>query len=129
MRTMNGHAATAILRAITDLARRASTDLDRITDSNRQKPIIIVEAIESTDWASATFVGEIHVLHLRVEGVAADTARIVAYLQGALPEYEIPILGRFVAEIAVVDPEASDAPGDDITGSQPITIRALVIRD
>ncbi len=130
MRQFSGHVATALMRAISNLAQADALD--------REKPILIVESIESTDWASVTFVGEIHIFQLRITGVAASVADIFQRLVTQLPDAEIAMSGYFVAEIAVVaDDEASGSDADvepvpalaHGTSSQPVMIRALVIKD
>ena len=51
MRDINGPVANTILRAIVSVARISGVD--------RQKPMLVVEAIRAEDWASLTFVGQI----------------------------------------------------------------------
>jgi hypothetical protein len=92
MRPFTNHIHAAILRVI---AKEAGLD-----PADRKKPIMIVEEIRSTDWASATFVGARHTFDLRFEGADAAIADVTDRLIAVLPEVEIPISGHIVAEIA-----------------------------
>lgn len=94
MRTSTGPVANAILRQIVTLAQ--------INGIDRQKPILVIEAIRSVDWASATFVGERHEFDLRLEGDAAAVTAALTILETGLSESEIPLGRAFVAEIRVV---------------------------
>ena len=76
---MNGGDAMALLRAL------AATG-----------PAFTLIEAESRDWSSATFTGERH--RLRVE--LADDAATAAWL-AALPEAELAVRGRLIADVAV----------------------------
>ncbi len=110
----NSHAA--ILRAIDAL----------IVDTDRQKPIMIVEEIISTDWASATFDGERHRFALRLEGEAAAVGRAMASIAAGIGESDIPLHGQFVAEAAA---KAGTAGRDGARTVQPFIVTALTIAD
>jgi hypothetical protein len=56
----------------------------------------IIEAAEARDWASATFTGQQHRLHLRIAAGQATTAWLAA-----LPEVEWRLPRNLVAHLAV----------------------------
>lgn len=91
-RPIRNHVQAAILRAI---AAEAGAD-----SSDREKPILIVEDVRSTDWASATFVGARHQIDIRLDGAPEAAAIMADRLTSRLPERDIPICGHIVAEIA-----------------------------
>lgn len=92
MRPVRTHVQAAILRAIAAEAGLDGTD--------RQKPILVIEDLVSTDWASATFVGAQHVITVRVAGEAGAVAAAIDRMVAGLPERDMPICGHIVAEIA-----------------------------
>ena len=94
MKTSIGPVAHAILRQIGILTHAGARD--------RQKPMLIIEAIRVVDWASLTFVGQRHAFDLRLEGDADDVAAAVA---------------------AMVHPDL------DNWVAQPVRVEALSIRD
>ena len=57
----------------------------------------------SRDWSSATFGGERHVIRLTL----ADDDRAAAWL-AALPEAELRVFGRLVADLAVTEVSRRD---------------------
>ena len=119
MRNLTGPAANAILRQIGVLARIDSTD--------RQKPILIIEDLESVDWASLTFVGQRHIFALRLEGAAAAIAAVQAQLGAALAGSEIAVAGGFVAEICADAGDCRALP--DGRAAWQFRVEALSIRD
>jgi hypothetical protein len=119
MRPTGNHVEAAIMRAI--IAEVAGSPCDG------QNPVLIVENAESTDWASATFVGVTLQISLRIEGAAASVVAAVASLVDNLPEREIPIAGRIVAEIGV--DEGRQIVTDDHIISKNLIVNALVIVD
>lgn len=122
-----GHPANAILRAIADLIRIGADD--------RQKPIIVIEDVCSTDWASITFSGQRHVFELRLEGDADAVAAAIGYLTLVLPDHDLPLTGHFVAEIGVEEQEDRDVtacamePAAICTNFRHVQVTALVLRD
>lgn len=123
MRAIIGPVANAILRQIGILARIDGTD--------RQKPILVIEAIRSVDWASLTFVGQRHEFDLRLEGEAGAVADAMAVLESMLGESEIPLGRAFVAEIRVVAGTCEPTTMAESAGrvSQQLHIEALSIQD
>lgn len=118
-----GHVATAILREIGAIAR--------IGDDNRQKPMLVVEEVRSTDWASLTFVGQRHEFDLRLDGEADAVAAAMVRLGEDLADADIPMAGHFIAEIRVLP---GGAPSFDRTAPvghcrHPLRIEALTLRD
>lgn len=118
-----GHAATRILREVQNLVRIGGND--------REKPIVVIEEIRTTDWASVTFVGQRHELDLRIVGEADAVAAAMVRLAEDLAEHDIPIAGHFIAEIHVIPAMAVAASPLQPNGhvSLPLCIAALVLRD
>ena len=126
MRHAMGSAASAIIRVITERLRIDMTD--------RQKPILVVEACRAVEWASLTFEGERITLDLRLVGASAGTAEILDRLGAAIAESHIPIAGSFVAEIGLTIGDLTAGGNDDTgvpdaDGARRFVIEALVIRD
>lgn len=119
MRNLGNHVQAAIVRGVTDQAGLLADD--------RQKTILIVESLQSTDWASATFVGANHRLHLRLQGPADGVTAAIAAL-GGLPTREFSIPGHILAEIACDWGPTFDVIGDDIVAIS-LTVNALTILD
>lgn len=115
-----GPVATGLLRQIGNLM---PDDL-----SDRDKTILVVEDIQSTEWASLTFVGERHVLALRIDGDSAKVAAARAAIERSLADLELAVPGHFIAEIGAVShrQHATARPGD--TGRS-FRVEALVLRD
>ena len=123
MQRIGQHPASAILRGINALIRIGPVD--------RQIPIVVVEDIRSTEWASITFTGLRHEFDLRLEGEPDSVAGAIVRLVDDLADSELPMAGHFVAEIAV----ATVAAGEAIAGGEPgqwrqrLRIEALTVRD
>jgi hypothetical protein len=93
MRPIGNHVHAAILRAV---AAQAGLD-----PANREKPILLVEEVRSTDWASATFVGARHEFDLRLVGKETAVADAIDRLVTGLGDCDIPISGQIVADIGL----------------------------
>ena len=119
MRTITGHIENALLRAIADVA-----GLDGI---DRQKPIMIIEAIRTEEWASATFIGMTHAFDLRIEGLAVAVDAAVAALEAKLAQREVAMAGQIVAEIGIL-PGDTKVTGDHMI-SKALTVNVITIRD
>lgn len=116
----DGH--TLVLRALRTLigAELAMTASEGV-------PFAVIEAVESRDWASATFVGQLHHLELRFEGMAAAVKAAVDRLVTELPEVDASMIGHSLAEAAVTGCEAVDAvDGQAITR---VKVEALTIEE
>ena len=87
---------------------------------------LIVETIETVDWASATFVGKRHRCELRVEGAQAAVSAAVERLARELPEVDVATSGYFLAD-AALDGFALAFDGEDTVAS--LTVDALTIED
>lgn len=118
MRSFGDHVQAAIVRGVTDQAG--------LTGGDRQETFLIVESMQSTDWASATFVGASHCLHLRVQGPGGDVAAAIAALDG-LPARDFTIAGQILADISL-DCGTTMHIHDDIIAI-PLTVNALTIMD
>jgi hypothetical protein len=120
MQRIGHHPATAILRCLTKAIRIGKND--------REMPILIVEALRSSDWASITFTGLRHEFDLRLEGPPDSLAATIHHLADDLGDADIPMGGHFLAEIGLV----SVAPLEVVSaghGTQRLRIDALTIRD
>jgi hypothetical protein len=102
-------AASGLLRAL----------LLRIGD---RRDRILLSGIESVDWQSLVFVGERHVLQLRIPGPDADL--LVGRLIDGIEEAEFAIPGQIVADIAV-----GGVPARAFDGSITLAIEALTVAD
>jgi hypothetical protein len=117
MRPTGHHITAALLRAIAAAAGVSATD--------RQKPIMIVEEVASTDWASATFVGATHALALRFEGSAEGIAAVFEALDD-LAEREIAIPGHIVAELVANPGPTQNMPDSMVAKSLTVNILTIV---
>ena len=102
-------AASALLRS---LIARAGVPRDRI----------LLTDIQSTDWQSLTFVGERHLLQLRVPG--PQSKQIVERMCADLEDAEFAIRGQIVADIALAAPPECAADG-----STSVTFEALTVAE
>ena len=119
MRLAGNHVEAAILRAIVAEISESQSD--------GENPVMIVEEIESTDWASATFVGATHQITIRLEGGPKVVNACATGIVNNLPEREIPIAGRIVAELAVDEDEQRNIANNNI--AKTLIVNALTIRD
>jgi len=119
MRPSGNHIHSAILRRIMAIAG--------LSEPDRQKPILIVEEIRSSDWASATFVGATHDFDLRIQGGAEAVAAAVARLEADLSECDIALSGHIVAEIVILP--GKETITDVYMISKSLTVNALTICD
>lgn len=102
-------AAAGLLRA---LLARAGIDRDRI----------LLTEFRSIDWQSLTFVGERHVMELRIPGPGAELVR--QRLTEGLDDAEFAIPGQIVADIGLERP-----PQANRDGSISLFIEALTIAE
>lgn len=102
-------AAAGLLRA---LLSRAGVNRDRI----------LLSDFRSTDWQSLTFMGERHVMDLRIPG--PDAAALAARLTDGLADAEFAIPGQIVADIALERP-----PLENPDGSISLRIEALTVAE
>jgi hypothetical protein len=118
MRGATNHVAAALLRAVATCTGLSAND--------RKNPIMIVEEVVSTDWASATFVGATHQLVLRFEGAAAAIGDVFRACE-SLGEREIPIPGHIVAELTALPGPTQNM--DDNMIAKTLTVNVLTIVD
>ncbi len=85
---------------------------------------IVVEAIETRDWASATFVGKRHALALRIEGSEASVCAAIERIARDLDQTDVTATRFFLADIALGEYSVTLA-GADSTAA--IAIDALTI--
>ena len=102
-------AAAGLLRA---LLSRAGVDRDRI----------LLSDFRSTDWQSLTFMGERHVMDLRIPG--PDSASVAARLTDGLADAEFAIPGQIVADIGL-----ERAALENPDGSISLFIEALTVAE
>lgn len=81
---------------------------------------VVIEELRSRDWASLTLTGARHELDVRLDGAGAAAA--LDALIAALPQAQVSMNGRILAEL-VVEPGTADDEG------VALTICALVIDD
>lgn len=109
MQIATSRAASALLRA---LVIRAAVNENRI----------LLREARSVEWQSLTFIGERHLLSLRVLGPDAATA--VARLTGGIEDADFPMRGQFVADILIFG-----APEAHADGSISLAIEALTVAE
>ena len=107
MKLAMSRAASALLGALVD---RAGVERDRI----------LLSEFRSVDWQSLTFVGERHLIQLRIPG--PDEESILARLTDGIEDAEFALPGHFVADIAVKDEAVRNEDG-----SLAVTIEALTV--
>ena len=134
MRVIKAHVEAALLRGVAGAARLDAAD--------REKPILVVEEVQTRDWASATFVGALVRLELRLDGTLAGVKFAMEALQARLHDWEFRIPGHIVADIGLLpeihETRLPDSCADGIgrvpslgpsTVSRPFVIEALTILD
>jgi len=89
------------------------------------KASLVVEAITTTDWASATFVGKHHHCELRIEGLRGKVSTAIDRLTRSLSEVEVSASGYFLADCALVTFDVS-LEGE---GVATIVVEALTIEE
>ncbi len=87
---------------------------------------LIVESIETTDWASATFVGKRHGCDLRIEGGEAGVVAAIDRLRRDLPTIDVAACGYFLADAAL---EGFALTLDGARTVASVTVGALTIED
>ena len=102
-------AAAGLLRAFLS---RAGVNRDRI----------LLSDFRSTDWQSLTFMGERHLMDLRIPG--PDAVTLVDRLTDGLADAEFAIPGQIVADIGLEQP-----PLENPDGSISLRIEALTIAE
>jgi len=100
------------------------TALARVVTANvgKFRGMVEVETLSETAWASVTFCGARHRLRLSLGGEGAVGA--AADLLDVLPEIDLPLPGRIVADIAILSEQRSDA-GDYAS----LELEALSVED
>lgn len=89
-------------------------------------PRLVVEAIATVDWASATFVGKRHQCELRIEGDAQEIADALDRLARELPEVDVAACGHFLADCLLNRVELSRNAEETVAA---LTIEALTIAE
>ena len=102
-------AAAGLLRA---LLARGGVHRDRI----------LLSDFRSTDWQSLTFMGERHVMDLRIPG--PDAAALANRLTDGLADAEFAIPGQIVADIGLERPAH-----ENLDGSISLRIEALTVAE
>ena len=100
-------AAAGLLRA---LLARAGVDRNRI----------LLMSFESVDWQSLTFIGERHIMALRVPPGDADL--VVARLADGLVDAEFHVPGQIVADIGVIGEPRRQSDGSIILSIEALTV-------
>ncbi len=123
MRPVNDRIALHLVRAVADEAGVPAAGAPEPSEA----PRLIVEELTAHDWASVTFSGAVHGLHLRLEGPHAAVTVACDRLRQRLATREIPLPGHFVAEIALTLGNPLHLPESHIGIS--LTVKALVLED
>jgi hypothetical protein len=109
MRLAMSPAASGVLRG---LVARTGCPRDRI----------LLTELRSVEWQSLTFIGERHLLQLRIAG--EDAAGLAARMVDGLGDAEFEIAGHVVADICCAgEPQLAD------DGSVTLRIEALTVED
>ena len=74
-------------------------------------PMLVVEAVTTRAWSSATFDGECHRLDLRLHGSVDEICAAVDRLTDDLPEHEFDLPGLIVAEARLASVAIDPDPG------------------
>lgn len=106
---MLSRAASGLLRA---LIQRIGEEPDKV----------LLSEFKTVGWQSLTFVGERHLLGLRVPG--PDAMALVARFIDGIEEAEFSIPGQILADIAVVG-----TPVRELDGSINLAIEALTVAE
>ncbi len=101
MRPFKSQLESALLRGIA-----AAAELD---GADRQKPILIIEEIQSHDWASVTFVGARHSFTLRLDGHEDGVDEALQALALRLPDWEFRISGHIVADVEMAEATCAES--------------------
>lgn len=72
-------------------------------NNDRKMPSIVIEALNSEPWVSATFSGHRHWLELRLHGCASGIPGMRDRLAASLGEAEVDLPGQVLADLALVD--------------------------
>ena len=87
---------------------------------------IVVEAIATVDWASATFVGKRHHCELRIEGDEQEITDALDLLARELSEVDVAASGHFLADCVLDGVEVSRSAEATVAA---LTIEALTIAE
>jgi hypothetical protein len=130
MKAMVSSTHSSLLRALREVIGKESASASASassTDDDRQLPIIVIEALNSEPWVSATFSGHRHWLELRLHGCASGFQMFRDRLATRLGEAEVDLPGHILADIALVESAiAIEQGGEPICR---MTLEALTIED
>lgn len=127
MRAHTDILAGRLLRAMTDMIGAGGPEPAAPAAVPTEPPRLVIEALSTHDWASATFNGALYRLDLRLEGPAVAVIAALTLLQRDLPTRDIPLPGHFVAEIALTPGDPSH--GLDAITVLPFCVNALLLDD
>lgn len=121
MRPLIDDAHGLLLRGVRDILSRDPA-LKRLVNS----PALTVGGCEAERWASATFTGQRHRLHLTLRGTPAEVEAARAAIALRLPGAEFDLRGHLVADIAMTGAETS---ADGVAAVCEMTFEALTVED
>ena len=122
MKILGSPTQRAVLRHLRALIDNDPLLTRAFESGDRHIPHTIVENIESDDWASLTFVGQLHRFDFRLTRGIGTIDAIRTRLDALLAAADIAVPGHIVAEIAVV---AIEARGGDVV----VRIEALTLEE
>lgn len=106
------------------LRKLIETEMTQATDGAETAPAMVIEELVTNEWASATFTGHTHVMTVRLHGAAEALWAATDRIMGSLPATDLPLPGRFLAEIAVTACAIEESGAGT---SARLTIEALTI--
>jgi hypothetical protein len=126
MKMMLGDVHQSLLRSVRN-AIAADSCLGKWASTGGTAPPLVIEDFSSTPWASLTFVGRRHSIALRLAGPTMEVEAAYDRLVALLTEPAFELKGHFLAEMDVVDVDASI----DLDGGMrmAVTVEALTIEE
>lgn len=128
MRMILGDVHQSLLRAVrTAIAADVWLGPWMDAEANAKAPPLVIEDFSSQPWASLTYSGSRHTLAFRLTGPVMEVEAAHDRLVALLTEPDFDLKGHFLAEMEVVDVDASI----DLDGCMrmELTVEALTIEE
>jgi len=113
----DGH--SLVLRSL-----RKLVGTETVADATTAAVQLVIEEIGSKDWASATFVGQLHRVEARLEGEAGAVGAALLRVRDGIAECDAGTGAQFIAEAALVSAAIESLNG---RGVARIVIDALTL--